>query len=67
MVLLYGSIYCCVQRMSIQDDCDCDDSELEDMLLLLEAMKAADECCDIVCAKKILNELTRRCAKKCNC
>jgi hypothetical protein len=38
--------------MSIQDDCDCDDSELEDMLLLLEAMKAADECCDIVCAKK---------------
>ena len=67
MVLLYGSVYCCVQRMSIQDDCDCDDSELEDMLLLLEAMKAADECCDIVCAKKILNELTRRCAKKCNC
>ena len=53
--------------MSIQDDCECDDSELEDMLLLLEAMKAADECCDIVCAKKILNELTRRCAKKCNC
>jgi len=42
-------------------------SEVEEMMLLFEAMKAADECCDIVCAKKILTELTRRCAKKCNC
>jgi len=66
-ILLYGSVYCCIQKMSIQDDCECDDSDLSEMLLLFEAMKAADECCDIVCAKKILTELTRRCAKKCNC
>lgn len=66
-VLFYGNVFCCIEKMNVEGDCLCETSELEDMLLLLEAMKAADECCDIVCAKKILNELTRRCAKKCNC
>ena len=66
-VLFYGNVYCCIEKMNVDDACVCDTSEVEEMMLLLEAMKAADECCDIVCAKKILTELTRRCAKKCNC